>query len=68
MLRGERLGVAVDLTPWARFTAICARLAAPVAIGFDPPGQHRGAAFDIAVRHCADAHELYPNIPIKQMT
>ena len=48
----------VDLTPWTRLTAVYARLAAPVAIGFDPPGQHRGAAFDIAVRHRCDAHEL----------
>jgi len=48
----------VDLTPWTRLTAVYARLAAPVAIGFDPPGQHRGTAFDIAVRHRCDAHEL----------
>lgn len=58
LLRRENLDVIVDLTPWTRLTAIYARIAAPVAIGFDPPGQHRGAAFDIAVKHSPSAHEL----------
>ncbi len=57
-LAKKRLDMVVDLTPWTRLTAIYARLAAPVSVGFDPPGQHRGAAFDITVRHRADAHEL----------
>ncbi len=58
LLRRKRLDMVVDLTPWTRITAIYACLAAPVSVGFDPPGQHRGAAFDIAVRHRADAHEI----------
>jgi ADP-heptose:LPS heptosyltransferase len=57
MLRQQKLDMVLDLTPWTRVTAICARLAAPVAVGFDPVGQHRGLAFDVAVPHCTDRHE-----------
>lgn len=54
----ERLDMVVDLTPWARATAICARLAAPVVIGFDAVGQKRAAAFDIEIAHRCDRHEF----------
>lgn len=48
----------VDLTPWPNLTAILARLSAPCAIGFAPPGAARGDLFDLAVPHRADRHEL----------
>ena len=58
LLRKEQLDIAIDLMPWTRLTAIYARLAAPVAIGFNPIHQWRSAAFDIAVLHRGDVHEL----------
>jgi len=56
-LRAEGLDLIVDLTPWTRMTAICARLAAPVTVGFVSDGQGRAAAFDIASAHRIDRHE-----------
>lgn len=57
-MRKQKLDIAVDMTPWTKLTAIYARLAAPVAIGFDPPGLNRDKALDIAVKHDPTSHEM----------
>lgn len=58
MLRGARLDLVVDLTPWPNLTAILARLSAPCAVGFTPANATRGKLFDVAVPHGGDRHEL----------
>nr|WP_245500842.1 glycosyltransferase family 9 protein [Rhizobium sp. BK251] len=58
LLRGARLDLVVDLTPWPNLTAILARLSAPCCVGFAPQDAARGRLFDIAVDHRGDRHEL----------
>ena len=58
-LRRAKHDLIIDLTPWPNMTALCARLSAPVTIGFSPdvnPGRAR--VFDIAVPHKGTRHEL----------
>ena len=57
LVQGE-LDLVIDLTPWPNATALCARMAAPVAVGFEPARSGRGRFFDIAVPHRTDRHEL----------
>ncbi len=57
-IRRQNLDLIVDLTPWTRLTAIYAIFGARVTVGFDPPTQQRGAAFDIPVFHRSDSHEF----------
>jgi len=57
-LRAANLDLVIDLTPWPNLTAILARLSAPCAVGFAPPGKVRGKIFDIAIPHQGDRHEL----------
>lgn len=56
-LRAIEPDLVVDLTPWPYLTALCARLAAPVSVGFVPAGSSRGRFFDITVPHRSDRHE-----------
>lgn len=56
-IRSAKLDAFVDLTTWPRLTALYARLSGAVSVGFDSPGQHRGAAFDVRVPHSPDLHE-----------
>jgi ADP-heptose:LPS heptosyltransferase len=58
MVRDRRCDVIVDLAAWRRFDAALASLAgASVTIGRRTRGQHRHAAYDIAVDHRPD-HEI----------
>jgi ADP-heptose:LPS heptosyltransferase len=57
-LRAKRFDLLIDLTPWPRATALAARLSGAVTVGFDSEGQARGAAFDVAVPHRCDRHEI----------
>jgi len=56
-LRAADLDLIVDQTPWPNLTALCARLAAPVTVGFVPQGSPRGRFFDLTVPHRTDRHE-----------
>jgi ADP-heptose:LPS heptosyltransferase len=58
MLRKNSPDVVVDLTPWSRTTAICSMLSGTISVGFASEGQGRARAFDIAVPHRVDRHEL----------
>lgn len=58
-LRAAKHDLIVDLTPWPNMTALCARLASPVTVGFSPdvnPGRKR--LFDIVTPHSGERHEL----------
>jgi ADP-heptose:LPS heptosyltransferase len=58
VLRRTSADVVVDLTPWSRTTAICAMLSGAISVGYDSTAQGRARAFDIAVPHRSDRHEL----------
>lgn len=56
-MRAGKPDLVVDLTPWPNITALCARFAAPVCVGFAPRRSGRHRFFDIAVPHRTDRHE-----------
>lgn len=59
LLRQERLDVLVDFGQWSRIEALCAGLSgACYIVGFRTHGQGRHYAFDAAVDHAANIHEL----------
>jgi ADP-heptose:LPS heptosyltransferase len=58
-LRALRPDLLIDTTQWARVGALVTLLSgARYTIGFDTPGQHRGAAYSFPVRHRNDCHEV----------
>ena len=58
-LRRHRVDLLLDFGPWTRTEAIYARLAgARATVGFDTPGADRHRAYDLAVAHSAECHEL----------
>lgn len=58
-LRARTFDVMIDFGPWPRISAIFAGLArARFTIGFDTAGQARHFAFDAAVVHASDRHEM----------
>lgn len=59
IIRGVVIDVLIDVTPWPRMTAwLVACSGAKFTIGFRTPGQHRHYAYDAAVPHRADRHEV----------
>jgi ADP-heptose:LPS heptosyltransferase len=57
-LRELRPDLLIDTTQWARVGALVTLLSGvPRTIGFDTPGQRRGAAYAFPVRHRNDCHE-----------
>ncbi len=59
MLRKGRFDVLIDTAQWPRISAVLAALAAAgYTIGFKTPRQLRHMAFDVAVPHSAQRHEL----------
>lgn len=57
-LRRSHFDVLIDATQWARIGALlCSFSGAGCTIGFDTPGQHRAAGYDIRVPHRNDRHE-----------
>ena len=59
MLREGRFDVLIDTAQWPRISAVLAALAAARhTIGFKTPRQLRHMAFDVAVPHSAQRHEL----------
>jgi heptosyltransferase-3 len=58
-IRETRVDVVLDTGQWPRISAILACLSgAKFTIGFKTPGQFRHWAFDIAVEHSRDCHEI----------
>jgi heptosyltransferase-3 len=58
-LRAEQLDVILDFTSWQRLTAFYAMLSgARFTAGFRTPGMHRSRAYDLAVEHRDDRHEV----------
>ena len=58
-LRQCGLDVLLDTSQWARLGACLSLFSgATLTVGFSTPGQHRGMAFDIAVPHSAQKHEV----------
>lgn len=58
-LRAEQFDALIDFTVWQRLTAAITLLSgARYTVGFDTPGQHRARAYDRAVEHRRDLHEL----------
>lgn len=58
-IRGRKYDLLIDSSQWARVGSIISALSgAKLTIGFDTKGQYRGAAYDIAVPHRSDRHEL----------
>ena len=58
MVRDRHLDVVVDLSAWRRYDAVLAYFSgADATVGRRTPGQHRDAAYDVAVDHRRD-HEL----------
>lgn len=58
MVREQHLDVVVDLASWRRYDAVLASFSGAAAtVGRRTPGQHRDAAYDVAVDHRRD-HEL----------
>lgn len=58
-LRQSRPDLLIDTTQWARLGALISILSgASCTIGFDSPGQFRGRAYDLAVQHRNDRHEV----------
>jgi ADP-heptose:LPS heptosyltransferase len=57
-IRDAALDVTVDLTPWPRLTALYAVLSGARAVGFQSSGQLRHYAFDVAVEHTRNRHEV----------
>jgi heptosyltransferase I len=59
LVRAERLDVCVDLGAWPRYDALMTALSgAGWTVGRRTPGQRRHLAYDQAIRHCSDEHEL----------
>jgi len=59
ILRASRVEVLCDFGPWPRLNALCAALSgARFLIGFRTPGEYRHYAYDRAVDHSAQVHEL----------
>lgn len=59
MLRRLRPDLLIDFGSWPRIDALMAALSgARCVAGFQTEGQRRHAAFDIAIRHRPDVHEL----------
>ena len=59
LLRAERLDALLDLGQWTRVEALYSALSgARWAAGFATRGQHRHRAYDVAVEHASDVHEL----------
>ncbi len=57
--RAERLDILFDFSSWQRVTAGLAFASrSRFTVGFRSAGQHRGRAYDVAVEHRADQHEL----------
>jgi ADP-heptose:LPS heptosyltransferase len=57
-LRALRPDLLIDTTQWARVGALVTLLSGVrQTIGFDTPGQRRGAAYAFPVRHRGDLHE-----------
>lgn len=57
-LQRARLDVLADLTPWPRLTALCAAFSGAATVGFHSFRQMRHYAFDRAVEHRPDRHEV----------
>ena len=58
-LREYRLDLLFDFGPWPRINAVlCALAGAGFTVGFRTPGQYRHYAYDAAVEHRSDVHEL----------
>lgn len=58
-LRALRADVLVDYGPWPRVNALLAALAgARFTVGFNTPGQARHYAYDLAVSHSNQRHEV----------
>ena len=59
LLRRLRPDLLIDFGSWPRIDALMAALSgARCVVGFQTEGQRRHAAFDVAVRHRPDVHEL----------
>ena len=59
LLRRERLDLLIDSGAWPRLDATFTALSgARYRVGFRSRGQHRHFAYDMAVDHSADVHEL----------
>lgn len=59
VVRAEPVDVMIDIGQWPRWYALlCALSRSRHTIGFATPGQSRHYAFDVAVPHRADVHEL----------
>lgn len=59
IMRREKLDVLIDFGQWPRIDALLTVLArARYSIGFATEGQHRHRAFDLAVPHSRDLHEM----------
>ena len=58
-LRGDRVDVLLDFGAWPRVEALETALSgAAFTVGFRTPGQFRHYAYDAAVDHSSDVHEL----------
>lgn len=57
-IRAEKLDLFFDASSSQRVTAILALTSRAFAVGYNSPGQYRHRAFDAAVPHRADQHEL----------
>src|SRR5579871_307487 len=59
LLRGLRLDLLLDFGAWARLNALLSALSrAKFTVGFRTRGQYRHYAYDAAVEHSDDLHEL----------
>ena len=59
LIRAHRFDILFDFGPWPRISAIFAALArARFAIGFRTRGQARHYAFDLAIPHSSQCHEI----------
>ena len=57
--RAERLDVLFDFSSWQRITAwLALQSRSRCTVGFRSAGQHRHRAYDVAITHRADQHEL----------
>ncbi len=58
-LRAQKLDLMIDFSSWLRLTALYAHLSgAKFIAGFSTPGQYRSRAYDLAVLHRRDQHEV----------
>jgi heptosyltransferase-3 len=57
--RMQQLDILLEFSSWQRITALLALTSrSRFTIGFRSAGQHRGRAFDLAINHRSDQHEL----------